>query len=107
MEDLLMKKEDNRRSTEQLKLARKRSKTQFHNSHASGSGDGVDTQSKVPNEQHLETTGVDEGTDEDEDDENNSDDISDEGDDDDGDANDDDKQKGGEINDDDEETDSD
>ncbi|GJZ12349.1 hypothetical protein Tco_0547579 [Tanacetum coccineum] len=28
---------------EQMKLATKRSKTQFHNSHASGSGDGVDT----------------------------------------------------------------
>ncbi|GKC89624.1 hypothetical protein Tco_1150273, partial [Tanacetum coccineum] len=36
---------------EQLKLATKRSKTQFHSSHASGSGDGVDTQSKVPDEQ--------------------------------------------------------
>ncbi|GKE50740.1 hypothetical protein Tco_1485896, partial [Tanacetum coccineum] len=33
---------------EQLKLATKRSKIQFHSSHASGSGDGVDTQSKVP-----------------------------------------------------------
>ncbi|GJV84158.1 hypothetical protein Tco_1524056 [Tanacetum coccineum] len=32
---------------EQIKLATKRSKTQFHNSHASGSGDGVDTQSKL------------------------------------------------------------
>ncbi|GJU56220.1 hypothetical protein Tco_1229934 [Tanacetum coccineum] len=36
---------------EQLKLATKRSKIQFHSSHASGSGDGVDTQSKVPDEQ--------------------------------------------------------
>ncbi|GKA07480.1 hypothetical protein Tco_0686704, partial [Tanacetum coccineum] len=35
---------------EQLKLATKRSKIQFHSSHASGSGDGVDTQSKVPDE---------------------------------------------------------
>ncbi|GJU80165.1 retrovirus-related pol polyprotein from transposon TNT 1-94 [Tanacetum coccineum] len=85
----------------------------------------------VPDEQHLETTGVDEGTgtipgvldvpiyesksekeswddseDEDKDDKNNFDDISDEGDDDD-DANDDDKQEGDEINDDNEETDSD
>ncbi|GKF43661.1 hypothetical protein Tco_0130213, partial [Tanacetum coccineum] len=33
---------------EQLKLAAKRSKIQFYISHASGSGDGVDTQSKVP-----------------------------------------------------------
>ncbi|GJX62174.1 hypothetical protein Tco_0295074 [Tanacetum coccineum] len=47
---------------EQLKLATKRSKTQFHSSYVSGSGDGVDTQSKVPDEQHLETTGADEGT---------------------------------------------
>ncbi|GJT29773.1 hypothetical protein Tco_0910048 [Tanacetum coccineum] len=92
---------------EQLKLATKRSKTQFHSSHASGSGDGVDTQSKVPDEQQQKTSGTDEGTgtipgvpdvpiyesksekeswgdseDEDEDDENDSDDISDEGDDD-------------------------
>ncbi|GKA99441.1 hypothetical protein Tco_0827378 [Tanacetum coccineum] len=92
---------------EQLKLATKRSQTQFHGSYTSGSGDGVDTRSKVPDEQHLETTGIDEGTDtipgvldvpiyesksekdswgdsedEDEDDENDSDDISDEGDDD-------------------------
>nr|GEY98111.1 hypothetical protein [Tanacetum cinerariifolium] len=48
---------------EQLKLATKRSKTQFDSSHASGSGDGVDTQSKIPDEQHLKTTGADEGTD--------------------------------------------
>ncbi|GJZ89506.1 hypothetical protein Tco_0661288 [Tanacetum coccineum] len=34
----------------QLKLATERSKTQFHSSHASGSGDGVDTRSKVPDE---------------------------------------------------------
>nr|GEW06002.1 hypothetical protein [Tanacetum cinerariifolium] len=37
------------------------------------------TDSNVPNEQHLETIGTDEGTDEDEDDVNDSDDISDEG----------------------------
>ncbi|GKA09925.1 hypothetical protein Tco_0689358 [Tanacetum coccineum] len=90
---------------EQLKLATKRSKTRFHSSHASGSGDGVDTQSKGPDEQHLKTTGADEGTgtipwvpdvpiyeyesekeswgdSEDEDNENDSDDLSDEGDDD-------------------------
>ncbi|GJU19719.1 hypothetical protein Tco_1153061 [Tanacetum coccineum] len=47
---------------EQLKLATKRSKTQFHNSHASGSGDGVDTQSKVPNEQQQKTSSTYEGT---------------------------------------------
>ncbi|GJX25107.1 retrovirus-related pol polyprotein from transposon TNT 1-94 [Tanacetum coccineum] len=99
---------------EQLKLATKRSKTRFHSSHASGSGDGVETQSKVPDEQQQKTSGTDEGTDEDEDDENDSDDISDEGDDDndgnngndgDDDANDDDKQEGDDTNDDDEETD--
>nr|GEU92380.1 ribonuclease H-like domain-containing protein [Tanacetum cinerariifolium] len=47
---------------EQLKLSTKKSKKDFHISYASGSGDGVDTQSKVPNEQHLKTTSVDEGT---------------------------------------------
>ncbi|GJZ62408.1 hypothetical protein Tco_0618545 [Tanacetum coccineum] len=36
---------------EQMKLATKRSRIQTHNSHASGSGDGVDTLSKVPDEQ--------------------------------------------------------
>ncbi|GJU07585.1 hypothetical protein Tco_1124015 [Tanacetum coccineum] len=46
---------------EQIKLATKRSKTQFHSSHASGSGDGVDTQSKVPNEQQQKDSGTDEG----------------------------------------------
>ncbi|GJV82178.1 hypothetical protein Tco_1518048 [Tanacetum coccineum] len=47
---------------EQLKLATKRSKTYFHVSHTSGSSDGVDTQSKVPDEQLLKTTGADKGT---------------------------------------------
>ncbi|GJU72898.1 hypothetical protein Tco_1264303 [Tanacetum coccineum] len=47
---------------EQLKLATKRSKTQLHSSHASGSGDGVDTQSKVPDEQQQKTSGTNEGT---------------------------------------------
>ncbi|GKE79297.1 hypothetical protein Tco_1545417, partial [Tanacetum coccineum] len=91
---------------EQLKLATKRSKTQFHSSHASGSSDGVDTQSKVLDEQHLKTTDADEETgdsgEEDEDDENDSEDESD-GDDDD--ANSDDNQEGDDTNDDDEETD--
>nr|GEX83721.1 hypothetical protein [Tanacetum cinerariifolium] len=41
---------------EQMKIATKRSKTQFHNSHANGSGDGVDTQSKVPDEQQQKVT---------------------------------------------------
>ncbi|GKC73413.1 hypothetical protein Tco_1119296, partial [Tanacetum coccineum] len=112
------------------KLATKRSKTQFHSSHASGSGDGVDTQSKVPDEQHLKTIGADKGTgtilgvpdvpkyefkskkeswgdigEEDKDDENDSEDKSDGNDDDD--ANDDDNQEGDDTNDNDEETDSD
>ncbi|GKE84350.1 hypothetical protein Tco_1558092, partial [Tanacetum coccineum] len=97
-------------------------------------GDGVDTQSKVPDEQHLETTGADEGTgtipgvldvpiyesksekeswgdSADEENENDFDDINDEGDDDndgdDDDANDDDKQEGDDTNNDDEETNND
>ncbi|GJW60386.1 hypothetical protein Tco_0109721 [Tanacetum coccineum] len=121
---------------EQLKLATKRSKTQFHSSHTSGSSDGVDTQSKVLDEQHLKTTGADKGTgtipgvpnvpiykyesekeswgnsrEEDEDDENDFEDKSDGNDDDanddDDDANDDDYQEGDDMNDDDKETDSD
>ncbi|GKA44316.1 hypothetical protein Tco_0737040 [Tanacetum coccineum] len=92
---------------EQLKLATERSKTQFHSSHTSGSGDGVDTQSKVSDEQQQKSSSTDEGTgtrpgvpdvpiyefksekeswgdseDKDEDNENDSDDLSDEGDDD-------------------------
>ncbi|GJV15471.1 hypothetical protein Tco_1360794 [Tanacetum coccineum] len=47
---------------EQIKLATKRSKTQFHSSHVSSSGDGVDTQSKVPDEQQQKDSGTDEGT---------------------------------------------
>ncbi|GKE99501.1 hypothetical protein Tco_0022852, partial [Tanacetum coccineum] len=90
-------------------MATKRSKTQIHSSHVSGSGDGVDTQSKVPNEQQQKSSGINEGTDKD--DENDFDDLSDEGDDnndgDDDDANDDDKQEGDDTNNDDEETDSD
>ncbi|GKG56674.1 hypothetical protein Tco_0579998, partial [Tanacetum coccineum] len=92
----------------------------------SGSGDGVDTQSKVLDEQQQKTSGTDEGTgtipgvpdvpiyqsksekeswgdSKDEDNENNSDDIHDEGNDnndgDDDDANDDDKQEGDDTND--------
>ncbi|GJY11341.1 hypothetical protein Tco_0379526 [Tanacetum coccineum] len=72
-------------------------------------GDGVDTQSKVPDELQEKSSGTDKGTDEDEDDENDSNDLSDEGDDDndgdDDDTNDDDKQEGDDKNDDDEETD--
>nr|GEZ00505.1 hypothetical protein [Tanacetum cinerariifolium] len=46
---------------EHLKLATKISKKYFHISHASGSGDGVDTQSKVHDEQQQKTSGADEG----------------------------------------------
>nr|GEW09501.1 hypothetical protein [Tanacetum cinerariifolium] len=46
---------------EQIKLAIKRSKKDFHMSHASGSGDGVDIQSKVPGEQQQKVTGTNEG----------------------------------------------
>ncbi|GJZ26644.1 hypothetical protein Tco_0570897 [Tanacetum coccineum] len=70
---------------EQLKLATKRSKIQFHSSHASGSGDEVETQ--------LKCTMNNDGND------------GNEGDDDD--ANDDDKQEGDDTNDDDEETNTD
>ncbi|GJR25767.1 hypothetical protein Tco_1101999 [Tanacetum coccineum] len=101
---------------EQIKLATKRSKTQFHSSYASGLGDGVDTQSKVPDDQQQKVPSESWGDSEDED-ENDYDDLSEEGDNDnngndgndgdDDDANDDDKLEGDDTNDDDEETDSD
>nr|GEV65724.1 integrase, catalytic region, zinc finger, CCHC-type, peptidase aspartic, catalytic [Tanacetum cinerariifolium] len=47
---------------EQLKMDTKRSKKDFHISHASGSGDGVDTQSKVPDDQQQKTFGTYKGT---------------------------------------------
>ncbi|GKE31532.1 hypothetical protein Tco_1450854 [Tanacetum coccineum] len=47
--------------TEQLKIAIKRSRIQTHSSQASGSGNGVDILSKVPNEQVHEKKGKDEG----------------------------------------------
>nr|GEV84772.1 ribonuclease H-like domain-containing protein [Tanacetum cinerariifolium] len=47
---------------EQIKLGTKRSKNDFHISHASGSGNGVDTQSKVPDEQEQKTSGTYERT---------------------------------------------
>nr|GEW53276.1 hypothetical protein [Tanacetum cinerariifolium] len=53
---------------EQLKLATKRSKKDFHISHASGSVDGVETQSKVPDEQQQKISGTDKETDDDEND---------------------------------------
>ncbi|GJU39238.1 hypothetical protein Tco_1192195 [Tanacetum coccineum] len=46
---------------DQMKLATKRSKKEFHSSHASGSGDGVDIQSKVPVEQQHTVSGTNEG----------------------------------------------
>ncbi|GJU90769.1 hypothetical protein Tco_1303192 [Tanacetum coccineum] len=64
---------------EQLKLATKRGKKDFHISHASGSGDGVDTQSKVPDEQQQKTSSTDEGTDSDEENDDE-DDFKDDGD---------------------------
>ncbi|GJR16247.1 hypothetical protein Tco_0798899 [Tanacetum coccineum] len=92
----------------QLKEATKQSKKDFHISQASVSGDGTDFESGVSDEQHLKTTGAEEGTciipavldvpkydyesekeswgdsgEEDEDDENDYEDKSDDGDDDD------------------------
>ncbi|GKF98133.1 hypothetical protein Tco_0296916, partial [Tanacetum coccineum] len=46
---------------EKMKLATKRSKTQFYRSYASGSGDEVDTQSKVPNKQQQKVSSINEG----------------------------------------------
>ncbi|GKD67920.1 hypothetical protein Tco_1322010 [Tanacetum coccineum] len=47
----------------QLKEATKRSKKDFHVSQASGSGDGTDLESRVPDEQQRKISGIDEGTD--------------------------------------------
>ncbi|GJZ96021.1 hypothetical protein Tco_0668355 [Tanacetum coccineum] len=47
---------------EQIKLVTKRNKKDFPVSQASGSGDGVDTQSKVLDEQQPKTSSTDEGT---------------------------------------------
>ncbi|GJS32204.1 hypothetical protein Tco_0530586 [Tanacetum coccineum] len=46
---------------EKMKLATKRSRIQTHSSYASGSGDGVDTLSKVPDEQLQKKSGTYEG----------------------------------------------
>ncbi|GJV12619.1 hypothetical protein Tco_1354160 [Tanacetum coccineum] len=46
---------------EQMKLATKRSLKEFHISHASGLGDGVDILSKVPDEQQQTGSGTNEG----------------------------------------------
>ncbi|GJW02380.1 hypothetical protein Tco_1561236 [Tanacetum coccineum] len=93
----------------QFKDVTKRSKKDFHISHASGSSDGTNFESRVPNDE-KESWG--DSGEEDEDDENDSEDKSDDGDDDDDgndgndddDANDDDNQEGDDTNDDDEET---
>ncbi|GJU63634.1 hypothetical protein Tco_1245469 [Tanacetum coccineum] len=58
---------------EQIKLATKRSKKDFHMSHISGSGDRVDIQSKVPDEQQQKTSGTDEETDSEDEDDNDDD----------------------------------
>nr|GEY11258.1 hypothetical protein [Tanacetum cinerariifolium] len=46
----------------QLKKTLKKSKLETHKLHASGSGDGVGSQPKVPDEQENMTTGTDKGT---------------------------------------------
>nr|GEW49137.1 hypothetical protein [Tanacetum cinerariifolium] len=46
---------------DQMKFSTKRSKKEFHSSHASGSGDGVDIQSKVPDEQQQTVSVTNEG----------------------------------------------
>nr|GEW10391.1 hypothetical protein [Tanacetum cinerariifolium] len=46
----------------QLKLATKISKNDFNITNANGSSDEVDTQSKVPDDHQLKTSGTDEGT---------------------------------------------
>ncbi|GKE22511.1 hypothetical protein Tco_1434023 [Tanacetum coccineum] len=69
---------------EQMKLATKRSLNEFHISHASGSGDGVDILSKVPDAQQQTRSGTNEGADdkpEEEDEEHDSDDDNDDNDD--------------------------
>ncbi|GKB02126.1 hypothetical protein Tco_0830215 [Tanacetum coccineum] len=66
----------------QLKKTLKKSKLKTHKPHASGSGDGVGSQPKVPGEQQDKKTGTDEGTDDDSKNDN-SDDVSNDDDDDD------------------------
>nr|GEZ32978.1 hypothetical protein [Tanacetum cinerariifolium] len=46
---------------DQIKLVTKRSKKEFHSSYTSGSGDGVDIQSKVLDEQQQTVSGTNEG----------------------------------------------
>nr|GEU88490.1 hypothetical protein [Tanacetum cinerariifolium] len=54
------KKPNQATKAEQIKLATKRSKKYFHMSHTSGSSDGVDTQSKVPDEQQQKVSSTNE-----------------------------------------------
>ncbi|GJY05087.1 hypothetical protein Tco_0371027 [Tanacetum coccineum] len=46
---------------QKMTIAIERSKIQTHSSHASGSGDGVNTQSNVPDEQQQNLSGINEG----------------------------------------------
>ncbi|GJY31009.1 hypothetical protein Tco_0414504 [Tanacetum coccineum] len=46
---------------DQIKVATKRGKKEFYNSHASGSRNRVDIQSKVPDEQQHTVSGINEG----------------------------------------------
>ncbi|GJY53545.1 hypothetical protein Tco_0445209 [Tanacetum coccineum] len=68
---------------QQMKISIERSKIQTYNSHASGSGDGVDIQSKVLDEQQQNISGTNKGAGEDDEDndehnsENNNDDEDD------------------------------
>nr|GFD11107.1 hypothetical protein [Tanacetum cinerariifolium] len=51
-----------RKSQNKSDSATKRIKKEFHASHASGSGDGTDFKSRVPDEQRRKTLGTDEGS---------------------------------------------
>ncbi|GKC31688.1 hypothetical protein Tco_1038982 [Tanacetum coccineum] len=61
----------------QMKKVLKRSKRETHSHQASGSGDGVGSQPKVPDELQDKTTGTNEGTESGDDDDSNDDDVSD------------------------------
>ncbi|GKD25225.1 hypothetical protein Tco_1231439, partial [Tanacetum coccineum] len=65
----------------QIKKTLKKSTLETHKLHASGLGDGVGSQPKVPDEQQDNTTGINKGTDDDSNDDD-SDDVSNDGDDD-------------------------
>ncbi|GKB36476.1 hypothetical protein Tco_0881418, partial [Tanacetum coccineum] len=62
---------------QQMKIAIERSKIQTYNSHASRSGDGVDIQSKVLDEQQLNISGEDDEDNDEHNSENNNDDEDD------------------------------